>query len=100
MAPERHKPTVLVADDERVIADTLAAVLRNEGFAATAVYSGDAATAAAHEFPPAALVCDIILLTGNGIELAIQIRAMHPACTIILISGAQLSADLLDEARA
>ena len=34
------KPKVLVADDERVIADTLAIILNQAGFDATAVYSG------------------------------------------------------------
>ena len=42
--PDNHvKPKVLVVDDERVIADTLAMILNQSGFQATAVYSGEAA---------------------------------------------------------
>jgi DNA-binding response OmpR family regulator len=33
------KAKVLIADDERVIADTLAIILNQSGFEATAVYS-------------------------------------------------------------
>ena len=37
------KPKVLVVDDERVIADTLAIILNQNGFDASAVYTGSAA---------------------------------------------------------
>ncbi len=42
-ATNQAKPRVLVADDERVIADTLAIILNQAGFEATAVYSGERA---------------------------------------------------------
>ncbi len=41
MSEQQAKPKVLVADDERVIADTLAIILNQAGFDATAVYSGE-----------------------------------------------------------
>ncbi len=43
MAENKEKPKVLVADDERVIADTLAMILNQSGFEAQAVYSGERA---------------------------------------------------------
>jgi CheY-like chemotaxis protein len=94
-----HNPTVLVVDDERVVADTLAMILSNNGFNATAAYSGESAVAIARESSPQFLVCDIVLMDGmNGIQAAIQIRALCPDCRIILISGIAASGDLLDEA--
>ena len=39
----RPKPKVLVVDDERVIADTLAIILNQHGLDASAVYTGTAA---------------------------------------------------------
>ena len=98
--PERSKPTVLVVDDERVIADTLVAILRNEGFAATVTYSGSAAVENARESSPDVLICDIVLEAVSGIEVAMRIRAMCQDCTIILMSGAQASAELLEQASA
>jgi CheY-like chemotaxis protein len=97
---EHPKPTVLVVDDERVIADTLATILRNEGFGATAVYSGTPAVENAREFPPNFLVCDIVLHEESGIETAMRIKTIRPDCTIVLISGAQASAEMLEQASA
>ena len=39
----KSKPKILVVDDERVIADTLAIILNQHGFEASAVYTGTAA---------------------------------------------------------
>jgi CheY-like chemotaxis protein len=100
VTPEHPEPTILVVDDERVIADTLATILRSEGFEATAVYSGKAAIENARELHPGALVCDIMLGVESGIETALAIEAIWPHCRIILISGAQASGELLDAARA
>jgi PleD family two-component response regulator len=43
MPESAAKPRVLVADDERVIADTLVMILNQSGFDARAVYSGEKA---------------------------------------------------------
>jgi len=49
--PEKNaKPKVLVADDERVIADTLAMILNQSGFQARAAYSGEVALELASTF--------------------------------------------------
>lgn len=93
-------PKVLVVDDDRVIADTLAAILNNGGFDATPVYRGEDALLAARQSPPDAVVCDIMLGGINGIEVATQIRTILPDCRIILISGAGESGGLLEQTRA
>ena len=54
MPETQVKPKVLVADDERVIADTLAIILNQSGFEAKAVYSGEKAVETAKEWLPAA----------------------------------------------
>lgn len=93
-------PVIHVVDDERVIADTLAIVLKTNGFDATAVYRGLDAIELARKSPPDALVCDIMLGGTNGIEIATQVRELYTDCRIILISGAGESAELLEKARA
>jgi DNA-binding response OmpR family regulator len=40
MQENAARPKVLVVDDERVIADTLAMILNQSGFQAQAIYSG------------------------------------------------------------
>lgn len=91
-------PSVLVVDDERIVADTLAAILQSNGFDATPHYQGEDALRSARRTSPDAVVCDIMLGDVNGIEIAKQIVEMHAACRIILISGAYESAELLEHA--
>ena len=93
------KPKVLVADDERVIADTLAIILNQSGFEATAVYSGEKAVETAKELRPDMLISDVIMTDLNGIDAAIKIREMLPACKILLFSGQAATADLLAKLR-
>ena len=90
---------VLVADDERVIADTLAIILTQAGFEAIAAYSGEEVVQTANAFQPDILVTDVVMAGMNGIEAAIQVREMLPSCKVVLLSGQAVAADLLDEAR-
>lgn len=100
MTEQNPTRTVLVVDDERTVADSLAIILKQNNFDATPVYSGEHALELARQSAPDALVCDILLGGINGIEVAKQICALYPDCRIILISGANQSADLLEEANA
>jgi CheY-like chemotaxis protein len=99
MLENSGKPKVLVADDERVIADTLAIILNQSGFQATAVYSGEKAVETAKTLRPDMLISDVIMTDLNGIDAAIQIRTVLPDCKILLFSGQAATADLLDRAR-
>ena len=98
--PENHaKPKVLVADDEQVIADTLAMILNQSGFEARAVYSGEGALELARSFAPDMLISDVIMADLNGIDAAIQFRVLLPKIKILLFSGQAATADLLEKAR-
>lgn len=100
MPDTNTKPKILVADDERVIADTLATILNQHGFQARAVYSGAMALEIAAGFQPDMLISDVIMPDLNGIEAAIQIRAMLPSIKILLFSGQAVTANLLEKAHA
>src|ERR1035438_9419225 len=93
------KPKVLVVDDERVIADTLAMILNQSGFEARAVYSGEKALELARTFEPDMLISDVIMADLNGIDTAIRIREELPRIKILLFSGQAATADLLEKAR-
>jgi DNA-binding response OmpR family regulator len=92
-------PKVLIADDERMIADTLAIILNQSGFEATAVYTGEEAVLTAKTLQPDVLISDVIMPGLNGIDVAIEIRHIVPTCKILLFSGQSLTADLLEDAR-
>jgi CheY-like chemotaxis protein len=89
---------VLVVDDERLIADTLAVILTQYGFETTAVYSGEAAVEVASTVQPDVVITDVIMDGMNGIEVATHISALHPGCRVVLFSGQLETADLLQDA--
>jgi CheY-like chemotaxis protein len=100
MPESAAKPRVLVADDERVIADTLVMILNQSGFDARAVYSGEKAVELASAFKPEMLISDVIMADLTGIDAAIRIRGLFPKIKILLFSGQAATADLLEKARA
>jgi CheY-like chemotaxis protein len=100
MAETKARPKVLVVDDERVIADTLAIILNQQGYEASAVYSGNDAVETARKVRPDLIISDVIMPDMNGIEAAINIRRFLPSCKILLFSGQAATADLLESARA
>jgi CheY-like chemotaxis protein len=93
------KPKVLIADDEQVIANTLAMILNQSGFDARPVYSGEKALELAVTFQPDMLISDVIMSDLNGIEAAIRMRVLLPKIKILLFSGQAATADLLEKAR-
>lgn len=99
MSSNTQKRKILVVDDERVIADTLAMILNQSGFEARAVYSGEKALELAPGFAPDMLISDVIMADLNGIDAAIRIRSLLPSIKILLFSGQAATADLLEKAR-
>ena len=100
MTDTKTKHKVLVADDEKVIADTLAMILNQSGFEARAVYSGEKAVELTSTFEPDMLISDVIMADLNGIDAAIRIRQLRPEIKVLLFSGQAATADLLEKARA
>jgi CheY-like chemotaxis protein len=92
-------PKVLVVDDEPVITDTLAAVLRNNGYTVKTAYNANAAIELAREFVPDLLITDVVMPGMNGIEMAIEIRNLLPQCKVLLFSGQAATAELLADAK-
>ena len=91
---------ILVVDDQRVIADTLTAILNTTGCSASAVYSGEEAMEAIRADVPDLLITDICMPGMNGIELGVHVRQHYPKCKVLLFSGHSSAAHLIEEARA
>jgi|SRR5215469_17599461 len=100
MAETADKPRVLVADDERVIADTLAAILNHGGFEARAAYTSAQALEIARTFRPALLISDVIMDGTSGIQAAVRIKMMLPEIRVFLLSGQTATAEMLEKERA
>lgn len=80
------RPRVLVANDERLIAETLRIILDRNGFETTCVYSGRHAIEAARTWQPHIFLSEALMPGMTGIDAAIQIRAIHPDCRVLLLA--------------
>ena len=96
---KKHRPVVLVVDDESAIADTLAEILTLSGYAAMPVYDAEEALETALLMPPELLITDVMLPGMSGIELAITMRRIFPDCKVLLFSGQAATTDLLTSAK-
>jgi CheY-like chemotaxis protein len=94
-----NQQRVLVADDERIIADTLQTILSRHGFEVIVAYEGKAAIEKARQFRPQIFLCDVMMPGMNGLEAAIQILAFTPECRVLLFSAQTSVFDLIQEAR-
>jgi DNA-binding NtrC family response regulator len=93
------QPRILVVDDERLLADSLADILNGSGFRATVAYDGREALQIASRIRPDYLLTDVVMPTMNGVELAIAVAEELPATTILLFSGQAGIADILHDGR-
>lgn len=75
---------VLVVEDERTIADSVAARLRAEGFAVELAHDGPAAVAAAERHRPDLVVLDVMLPGFDGLEVCRRIQAERPVPVLML----------------
>jgi len=96
---QREPRVILVVDDERIIADTLSAILKKSGFAVMTAYDAEAALVLARAITPELLITDVAMPGMNGIELAIALVQSIPDCKVLLFSGQASTIDLLDSAR-
>ena len=99
MAKESDGQTVLVIDDDRVLADTLSEILRRHGYKPVALYSGEEALELAGRFRPDVVLSDIRMSELDGIEAAKRIRILHPACRVILFTAHTVSTALAHSIR-
>jgi DNA-binding NtrC family response regulator len=96
----RPVPRIFVVDDEYVIASSLAAILKLNGFSAKFFTCPREALTAAGSYAPDLLISEVAMPGISGIDLAIQMRARFPTCKILLFSGQATTVDLLNDARA
>jgi len=85
---------VLVVEDERTIAEAVAARLRAEGFAVRIAGDGPGAVEAARREPPDAIVLDVMLPGFDGLEVCRRIQATRPV-PVLMLTARDDETDLL-----
>jgi DNA-binding NarL/FixJ family response regulator len=87
--------TVLIADDHVVVADGLAALLKDRFRVLGIVHDGRALIAAAKRLEPDVILTDIAMPGLNGIDAIGRIKEQQPRCKIVVLTmhdDAQLAA--------
>jgi DNA-binding response OmpR family regulator len=85
---------ILVVEDERTIAEAVAARLRAEGFEVTVAGDGPSAVDAARNVLPDAIVLDVMLPGFDGLEVCRRIQAERPV-PVLMLTARDDETDLL-----
>lgn len=78
---------VLIVDDDRLVADTLALIFAKSGFDSRTSYSADDALICAREFSPHLLLCDVTMPGRDGLSLVYDVTKELPSCRIIVLTA-------------
>ena len=95
MAKEGKQLRILIVDDEKIIADSLASILKDKGFTATAAYNGEQALELATSVEPDVLLSDVVMPGISGVELALRLIRLLPSCRVVLYSSIGVVTNLL-----
>lgn len=78
---------ILIIDDEEKLRSLLARIIVLEGFEVLQAGDSKAALKKAAQTDIDVILCDVKLPDGNGIELCKEIKQLHPAVEIILLTA-------------
>ena len=87
MNNNRRPPSVLVVEDDRVIAGSIGAHLRHAGMAVECVEDGDRALRKVRFERPDAVVLDLMLPGLDGWQVLRELRAGGTECPIVVVSA-------------
>ncbi|WP_296268826.1 response regulator transcription factor [Pseudomonas sp. UBA6562] len=78
---------LLLIDDDQELCELLGSWLSQEGFVVRACHDGQSARQALAEQAPAAVVLDVMLPDGSGLELLKQLRTEHTDLPVLMLSA-------------
>jgi DNA-binding NtrC family response regulator len=83
----KTKHSILIVDDDQIVADSLAAFFVSEGCEATAVYTPDDAIEQLKQNTYDILLTDLNLPKISGIDLLRKAKSISPSTAVILLTG-------------
>lgn len=93
-APKR----ALILDDDCAVAETLGMILTGNGYEVRVVNTAEEAIELLAGWTPDVAVVDILLPGMNGVEFAISLETVCPACHVLLFTAFPGVRGILDEA--
>ncbi|HJT29445.1 MAG TPA: sigma-54 dependent transcriptional regulator [Pyrinomonadaceae bacterium] len=87
MSPKSSNEQILIVDDDQVIRWTLREALQSWGFATVEAGSASEAVKQFQADLPAAVLLDIDLPDGSGLDVLREIKREHPDVIVIMITG-------------
>lgn len=92
---ERNASTlrILVVDDNRDAADSLAELLGIQGYRVRTAYDGPGALSVAARFRPEVVLCDLKMPNMNGYEVAKCVRRLFQPSDVLLVAVTSYGAD-------
>ncbi|MGG2397444.1 response regulator transcription factor [Pseudomonas sp. SH1-B] len=78
---------LLLIDDDQELCELLASWLTQEGFQVTACHEAGSARQALNTQAPDAVVLDVMLPDGSGLELLKQLRSEHADLPVLMLSA-------------
>ncbi|HLT04001.1 MAG TPA: response regulator transcription factor [Pseudomonas sp.] len=78
---------VLLIDDDQELCELLVTWLGQEGFEVRACHDGQSARLELAQAQPNAVVLDVMLPDGSGLELLKQLRGRHPDLPVLMLSA-------------
>lgn len=78
---------LLLIDDDRELCELLSSWLSQEGFRVRACHDGRSAQQALESYSPAAVVLDVMLPDGSGLEVLKKLRSEHADLPVVMLSA-------------
>ena len=90
---------ILVIDDEPALGSFLALYLSRQGFLVTTTTRGADGLRLLDEYHFHLVVLDVVLIDCDGLEILSEIKKVHPALPVLMLTGLGYNADALHEAK-
>jgi two-component system response regulator AtoC len=94
-----HPARIAIADDDRLFVEYLATFLRSRGYEPVVYPSGAALLKALPAAPADAVLLDVMMPNMNGLETLQALRAANPGMPVIMLSGQQMPATIVEAVR-
>ncbi len=78
---------ILIIEDEKMLADSMAALLRSKGFQVETVYDGETGAEYAELGVYDLLILDVMMPKLNGFQVARQVRSRHCSTPILMLTA-------------